>query len=152
MNPEPPAKYWHLPTHVEWAAIVRDLLAETPEVGTWAWACQQMLAEKKVRIQTWYRPGDYIEINGRGDVVDQDGDYYVSRVEHMTDTDWEVVPPPAPAIKRGDRVRWWRGEDSGTGTYVEPCAMITESRAHYIALGAMTIAVDRVEPLAGGAE
>ncbi|MFA4972488.1 MAG: hypothetical protein WC683_07725 [bacterium] len=33
------------------------------------------------------------------------------------DTGWYLLPPSPPPLKRWDRVRWWRGKDSGTGTY-----------------------------------
>ena len=59
-------------------------------------------------------------------------------------------PPPAPAIKPGQRVRWWRGEDSGTGRYdhapINPGIIYAgvvigpPESEHYMS-------VDRVEPL-----
>jgi len=56
-------------------------------------------------------------------------------------------PPPEPAVKKGDRVRWWRLCDEGTGTYIDPPEVGRWPHWVEIANSTVQFCVERVEPL-----
>ena len=139
----------------EWAAIVRDLLAVAPGApGTWAWVCEQMRQGREVRRASWTHED---QIHTAGGVLRfvVGKENFVVMLSDFDATDWEVVPPPAPAIEPGTRVWWWRyrneecqHDEEGTGTYEKA----NPSRGWYphsvsVSNCIRDFGVDRVEPL-----
>ena len=84
---------------------------------------------------------------------------YVNRLERAWKREeklWASTEPWVPRL--GDRVRWWRGKDSGTGTYHLPAHDPAEPptgliKGHWInlddmpGLGKRGVWVEHVEPL-----
>jgi hypothetical protein len=69
--------------------------------------------------------------------------------EHMADG-WSLYKPEPPPWqpKPGERVRWKRGKDSGTGTYQEPYTLSYASgRPHAVLVDDISFAVESVSPL-----
>jgi len=128
------------PEHADWAAIVRDLLAGMP--GT-------LTEEERETVES------VREQKNRGTGIPVVSNRLLAIIDNHF---W----PPAPAIKPGTRVRWWRDRneecphaEEGSGTYEKA----NPSRGWYphsvsVSNCIRDFGVDRVEPLRtdGGTE
>ena len=56
---------------------------------------------------------------------------------------------PVPALKPGDRVRWYKGKDNGTGNYERDYGIPSAPFSHLVQIGGVpqSLWVERVEPL-----
>lgn len=99
-------------------------------VGSREWGCVMAMRGEKVSCYGWPNndpwPAD--------DIAEVDPD---------TPTSGWYLLPTGP--KRGDRVRWWRGEDSGTGTL--DGWLQDNGRDICVTVAGSTLYVERVEPL-----
>jgi hypothetical protein len=75
-------------------AAIRDEM----ERGTWAWACEQTLAGKRVRRPVW-QPGSFVGEDDDGDLgwlhkspCEKDDCKFIVDTADLRATDWEVVP------------------------------------------------------------
>lgn len=114
----------------EWRPI--DLFEVLPvAVGSREWAVVMAMRGNSVWPVHWCTDG----VRGMG----------VDGVLNTADIDEWYMLHTGP--KRGDRVRWWRGDDSGTGRYVDDDS---ESGGHRVSIGDAREAmlwVERVEAL-----
>jgi len=64
-------------------------------------------------------------------------------------TRWVLCPPPWVPT-RGEHVRWYRDEDSGTGTYAAPWTNLDAHPGHHVYIAGVQFWVERVERLPPG--
>lgn len=101
------------------------------EAGTREWAVVQAMRGKRV--------------GHRNERADDSLPHMTSEIleTHGGITGWYELPAPW-VPKRGDRVRWYRGVDSGTGTYAYECK---HGYVVYVGGSNVGMAVERVERL-----